>query len=67
MGSENVRCSLEDCLASFTADEILDGEEMTACENCKKKTKGTKQFSVYKFPRVLVSKPPLRYFYLMLY
>jgi len=34
--------------------EPLDGEEKPTCENCKKRQKCTKQFSIERFPPILV-------------
>jgi ubiquitin carboxyl-terminal hydrolase 2/21 len=47
-------CSLHDCFESFTKEEILDGDEMPTCENCKTRRKCSKWYRVYKFPKILV-------------
>ena len=67
MGSENVRCSLEECLANFTAEEVLEGDDMTECGSCKAKTRGTKKLSVFCFPRILVKFRDLSYFLTVAY
>jgi len=51
---ETNKSTLEKCLGIFTAEEILDGDNMYMCEKCKKKQKSVKQLTVYKYPRVLV-------------
>eukprot|EP01031_Cornospumella_fuschlensis_P027371 gene27371-33060_t len=48
------RCTLEKCLAKFTAEELLEGENAYYCEKCKKKQVGRKQLMIYKYPKVLV-------------
>lgn len=48
------KCTLQDCLESFTAPEILDEENMYSCEKCKVKRKCTKKLSLFHLPRVLV-------------
>ena len=46
--------SLEDCIKIFTADEVLDGEEMYKCEVCKEKRKCVKKMYLYRLPKILV-------------
>ena len=53
-GSQPSECSLDDCLKSFTREEVLDGENKPMCAKCKKRRKSTKQISIFKFPPVLV-------------
>ena len=48
------RYSIEDCIKGFTADEVLDGEEMYKCEVCKEKRKCIKKMYIYRLPKVLV-------------
>lgn len=38
----------------LAAPEVLDGDNMYTCENCKIKRKCTKKLSLYKFPRLLI-------------
>ena len=47
-------CSLEDCIAKFTADEILEGDNMYTCEKCKKRQRCVRKLSIYKCPEILV-------------
>lgn len=46
--------NLQTCFAEFTQEEVLDGDEKPTCENCKKRQKCTKQFSIERFPQLLV-------------
>jgi len=46
--------SLLDCLDSFTKEEVLDGDEMPTCEQCKTRRRCTKRYSLYRLPKVLV-------------
>ena len=52
--SEPTKCPLEECIAKFAGEEILDGENMFTCEMCKEKRKCTKKLSIFKYPRILV-------------
>ncbi|XP_075245869.1 ubiquitin carboxyl-terminal hydrolase 2-like [Convolutriloba macropyga] len=47
-------CSLDDCLREFTSKETLDGFDKPRCSKCKKPQPCTKQFTIEKFPRILV-------------
>jgi len=46
--------SIHSCLALFTKEEILDGDERPKCGQCKQRRKCTKSFTIQRFPRVLV-------------
>ena len=46
--------SLTACVALFTKEEILDGDERPKCSRCKQRRRCTKSFSIQKFPRILV-------------
>jgi hypothetical protein len=48
-------CTLEDCFASYSATEMLDGDNAYNCEKCKSKQKSSKRLAIYKYPKVLVS------------
>jgi ubiquitin C-terminal hydrolase len=48
------QCSLEACIAAFTADEILEGDNMYTCEKCEKRQRCVRKLSIYKCPEVLV-------------
>ena len=39
-----------------SAEEILDGDNMYTCEKCKQKRKSVKKLTIFKYPRVLVSR-----------
>ena len=52
--TEPLKCPLEECIARFTGEEILDGENMYTCEKCKEKRKCIKKLSIFKYPRILV-------------
>ena len=52
------RCDAMPCTHA-PAEEVLDGDNMYMCEKCKKKQRSVKQLTVYKYPRVLVSTPPV--------
>ena len=45
---------LQSCLELFVKSEILDGDEMPTCDNCKARRKCTKGYSFEKWPQVLV-------------
>lgn len=47
-------CSLDDCLQEFTSKETLDGYDKPRCSRCKTPQPCTKQFTIEKFPRILV-------------
>ncbi|KAM9377950.1 ubiquitin carboxyl-terminal hydrolase 3 [Pholidichthys leucotaenia] len=47
------KCSLRDCLHSFTDLEELDDAELYYCHKCKKRQKSTKKFWIQKLPKVL--------------
>ncbi|XP_068595498.1 ubiquitin carboxyl-terminal hydrolase 3 [Brachionichthys hirsutus] len=47
------RCTLRDCLHSFTDLEELDETELYFCHKCKKRQKSTKKFWIQKLPKVL--------------
>lgn len=48
------RSTLEKCLEKFTAEEVLDGDNMVTCERCNKPRKSIKQLSIYRYPKILV-------------
>jgi len=48
------KVSLHDCFKRFTQEETLDGDEKPTCERCKKRRKCLKQFSIERFPQILV-------------
>lgn len=45
-------CTLEECIAKFTADEILD--DVYTCEKCEKRQKCMRKMALYKCPEILV-------------
>jgi hypothetical protein len=58
-GRKHVRepssCSLEDCFASYSATEMLEGDNAYNCEKCKSKQKSSKRLAIFKYPQILVS------------
>lgn len=50
---KNDKITLDDCLKSFTDDEILTGPEQYLCERCNKKTDSTKKISIWNAPSIL--------------
>lgn len=48
------KCSLEECIQAFSAEETLDGDNMIRCDKCDKRQKSSKKLAVYKCPEVLV-------------
>jgi len=53
-GSDPNKSTLEKCLQKFTAEEVLDGDNMYTCEKCKQKRKCVKKLTIFKYPRILV-------------
>ncbi|KAJ1416926.1 hypothetical protein B484DRAFT_305941, partial [Ochromonadaceae sp. CCMP2298] len=53
-GAGDSKSTLEKCLEKFTAEEVLDNENMYLCEKCSTKRKSIKTLSIFKYPRVLV-------------
>ncbi|XP_046980375.1 ubiquitin carboxyl-terminal hydrolase 2-like isoform X2 [Schistocerca americana] len=45
---------LQQCLDSFTREEVLDGDEKPTCSKCQMRRKCTKSFTIQKFPKILV-------------
>ena len=50
----NPRCTLNECIHTFTEAEVLDGDNMVMCPGCQRQRKSTMQLTVSHFPRVLV-------------
>lgn len=50
---EQLRCTLSDCLQSFTELEELEESELYMCSTCKKKQRSTKKFWIRRLPNVL--------------
>eukprot|EP00948_MAST-09A_sp_MAST-9A-sp1_P002675 g2675.t1 len=48
------RCTLEDCLALFSKQEILKGNNQWYCGRCKKHRDATKRMELWKVPPVLI-------------
>lgn len=53
-GADSNKSTIEKCLAKFTAEEFLDGDNMYMCEKCRKKRKSLKQLYIYRYPKILV-------------
>lgn len=51
---DNKNSTLEECLESFSKQEILDGENKKQCEECKKKTKSVKRMIIWELPDILI-------------
>lgn len=45
---------LTDCFKKFIEPEIMDGDDMYACEKCKDKRQATKQISIWRTPKILI-------------
>lgn len=52
--SRTGQLKLQQCLAHFTREEELDGDEKPTCAKCGVRRKCLKWFTVQKFPKVLV-------------
>lgn len=48
------RVDIEECLAAFTEQETLDGNEQPFCSNCKKHRRSTKRLSIVRSPKILI-------------
>ncbi len=46
--------TIADCLAAFTADELLQGNEAFFCDKCNERCAATKRMRVHRLPAVLV-------------
>jgi len=46
--------TLLDCFHEFTRKDVLEGNDQFYCSKCKQHQDGTKEFNIYRFPRVLV-------------
>jgi ubiquitin carboxyl-terminal hydrolase 4/11/15 len=44
--------SLNECMAEFTKEELLDGADTIYCSKCKEHQPTKKQLSVYSLPEV---------------
>jgi hypothetical protein len=51
-GSINKPISLANCMAEFTKEELLDGNDQMYCSKCKSHCPTKKQLSVYTLPEV---------------
>jgi len=52
--TDSAKTSLEACLKKFTGGELLEGENMWKCDECKEPRKAMKKLAIYKLPKVLV-------------
>lgn len=48
------RTTIEDCLKSYCAEEMLSGDEVWRCPRCKKEREATKQITITRAPQNLV-------------
>lgn len=46
--------TIEDCLRTFTSDEILEAKESFQCDECDRRVVARKYLRVHRFPPVLV-------------
>ena len=51
---KNEDINLMDCIEFLGEEEILDGDDIFFCENCKKKFKSTKKLEIYNIPKILI-------------
>jgi ubiquitin C-terminal hydrolase len=52
--AESTKSTLDACLQRFTAEEVLEGDNMWKCDRCKQLRKAVKRLAIYKLPKVLV-------------
>eukprot|EP00949_MAST-11_sp_MAST-11-sp1_P005261 g5261.t1 len=48
------RCTIEECMKSFSEPETLDGTEKYFCKSCKKHTRASKTMSIERWPPIVV-------------
>ena len=48
------RATLDDCLRSYCAEEMMSGEDVWKCPHCKKEREATKQITITRAPQFLV-------------
>ena len=53
-GQQNVKLNLLDCFIFSANVEILDGDNMIYCNNCKKLTIGKNKQDIYSLPKILI-------------
>ena len=53
-GQQNVKLNLMDCFIFSANEEILDGDNMIYCNNCKKLTIGKNKQDIYSLPKILI-------------
>lgn len=46
--------SIEDCLSTFCAPEVMAGSEQLSCAHCRCRQDGSKALRVFRYPRLLV-------------
>lgn len=47
-------CTIQDCLATFSEEEVLDGDERYHCPRCKQPQRAAKCLRIYRFPEILM-------------
>ncbi|KAL1297827.1 hypothetical protein AAFC00_006356 [Neodothiora populina] len=52
--SRSGRTTLQECLKSYCAEEMLSGDEVWRCPRCKKEREATKQITITRAPQNLV-------------
>jgi len=50
----NGQFTLRDCLAEFTKEETLDGDDAWHCPNCKQPRRATKRLTITRLPHILI-------------
>jgi len=53
--SRDDTCTLDECLQTFTDDEVLQGDEAYHCSKCKSPQTAHKKLTIHKIPAILVS------------
>jgi len=51
---QRVSCALSECFEEFTAQEMLEGDDMYYCDHCRGRSRASKQLLLVQAPPVLV-------------
>ena len=51
---ERESINIEDCFKKYSEEEIIEGEYMLHCSQCKEKTKSNKRISIWEPPEILI-------------
>ena len=52
--NQNVKLNLMDCFIFSAQEEVLDGDNMIYCYNCRKLTIGKNKQDIYSLPKILI-------------